>query len=196
MSEKVHATQDWVKEQIGSLVDSAPEALNTLKELSEALGNDENFAATMLKELDIIENTLEQHISYASDQRGNLDELTTTDNLSLVAAINEINQNKSDKIPNVISTMESEELTPNYHYMFYDISSLTVTLPSHPITYLYEFMFSFETPETVDNSFLQIISDEEIKWIKEPNLKPDYVYEVSVVNGVGVIAGTAKEVTE
>ena len=134
--------------------------------------------------------------NFVNKKLGSLSDLSTTNQSNLVASINEINQNKSDKISNVISTMESWELKPNCYYIFYDTSSLTVTLPSHPITYLHEFMFSFETPETVDNSFLQIISDEEIKWVKEPNLKPDYVYEVSVVNGVGVIAGTAKEVTE
>ena len=57
-------------------------------------------------------------------------------------------------------------------------------------------MFSFETPADVSTFSFGVLTDEgvEIKWIKEPNLKPNYIYEVSIVNGVGVIAGTSKEV--
>ena len=55
-------------------------------------------------------------------------------------------------------------------------------------------MFSFDTPDSVTDAFLYIISDQEIKWIKEPNIKPNYIYEVSIVNNVGVIAGFPKGV--
>lgn len=45
------ATKDYVDEStttaISSLIDSAPEALNTLNELSSALGDDENYASTV-----------------------------------------------------------------------------------------------------------------------------------------------------
>lgn len=41
----------YTDKEIAGLVDSAPETLDTLKELAEALGNDENFAATMVTEL-------------------------------------------------------------------------------------------------------------------------------------------------
>jgi hypothetical protein len=89
-------------------------------------------------------------------------------------------------------------ISPNEYYSFTGISSLTVTLDTASATKLDEFMFSFETPSDISAFSFRVLTDEsvEIKWIKEPNLKPDYVYEVSVVNGVGVIAGTAKEVTE
>ena len=46
-----YATQEYVQGQIEALVDGAPEALNTLKELSTALGDDANFASTMVQEL-------------------------------------------------------------------------------------------------------------------------------------------------
>lgn len=40
-------TKKYVDDKVASLVDSAPETLDTLKELSTALGNDPNFATTM-----------------------------------------------------------------------------------------------------------------------------------------------------
>lgn len=42
---------DQVKALISALVDSAPETLDTLKEVAEALGNDPNFATTIMAEI-------------------------------------------------------------------------------------------------------------------------------------------------
>lgn len=40
-------TQDVLESELASLIDSAPETLNTLSELAEALGDDPNFATTV-----------------------------------------------------------------------------------------------------------------------------------------------------
>ena len=45
------ATEDKIDEKIATFIDSAPEALNTLKELATALGEDPNFATTVASEL-------------------------------------------------------------------------------------------------------------------------------------------------
>lgn len=44
-------TQDILESEVASLVDSAPETLDTLSELAEALGNDPNFATTVSTEI-------------------------------------------------------------------------------------------------------------------------------------------------
>src|SRR5210317_2283160 len=41
------ATTAFVQQEISALVDSSPEALNTLNELAAALGDDENFSTTV-----------------------------------------------------------------------------------------------------------------------------------------------------
>ena len=41
------ATEEYVNTSVASVVNSAPETLNTLNELAAALGNDENFATTV-----------------------------------------------------------------------------------------------------------------------------------------------------
>ena len=46
-----YATESYVGTQIANLVDSAPTTLNTLNELSIALGNNANFATTITNEL-------------------------------------------------------------------------------------------------------------------------------------------------
>lgn len=45
------ATTAYVRAAISALVGSSPEALDTLNELAEALGNDPNFATTMTNAL-------------------------------------------------------------------------------------------------------------------------------------------------
>ena len=45
------ATEEFVSEKMAEFVDSAPEALDTLNELAEALGNDPNFATTVATEI-------------------------------------------------------------------------------------------------------------------------------------------------
>ena len=53
--EDIYATKDYVDSvntKIKEIIDSAPEALNTLKELSEALNNDPDFAATIINSLE------------------------------------------------------------------------------------------------------------------------------------------------
>ena len=48
---RVLVTQDVLESEVASLVDSAPETLDTLSELAEALGNDPNFATTVSTEI-------------------------------------------------------------------------------------------------------------------------------------------------
>lgn len=45
------ASTEFVAKSLAKMVDSAPESLNTLNELAKALGNDPNFATTIINEL-------------------------------------------------------------------------------------------------------------------------------------------------
>lgn len=48
---EITGLEELISTKIEAVVGSAPEALDTLKELSDALGNDANFAATVTTEL-------------------------------------------------------------------------------------------------------------------------------------------------
>lgn len=52
---EIEFAKQYTDQKIDALVETAPEALNTLKELSQALGNDPNFAATVLAKLTALE---------------------------------------------------------------------------------------------------------------------------------------------
>lgn len=71
------STTTYVDESIAALVNSAPEALNTLDELAAALGDDENFATTVTNkiaekasktELEDLKNELSESIVSESDE--------------------------------------------------------------------------------------------------------------------------------
>lgn len=51
----VYATETYVDNKIADLVNSAPETLDTLNELAEALGDDPNFAATIATQIGELE---------------------------------------------------------------------------------------------------------------------------------------------
>ena len=57
-----YQTEEEVKQMISDLVDGADDALDTLKELAEALGNDPNFATTITRKLAAITEQVNQEI--------------------------------------------------------------------------------------------------------------------------------------
>lgn len=62
------ASTEFVAKSIAKLVDSSPESLNTLNELAKALGNDPNFATTVLNELGKKMDSVEAESTYATKQ--------------------------------------------------------------------------------------------------------------------------------
>lgn len=54
--------KDYADQKIAELVNSAPEVLDTLKELSDALGGDANFATTIAGQIGAIDDKIDQEI--------------------------------------------------------------------------------------------------------------------------------------
>lgn len=67
-SSKAIANTEFVAKSIASLVNGAPDQLNTLNELAKALGNDSNFASTVTAELAKKLNSTEAENEYATKQ--------------------------------------------------------------------------------------------------------------------------------
>lgn len=70
-------TEEEVKAAIESIIGSAPDVLDTLKEIADALGNDPNFATTITKKLaalaEQINQEIEDRIEDVSQVQGDLD---------------------------------------------------------------------------------------------------------------------------
>lgn len=67
-SSKAIANTEFVAKSLASLVNGAPNQLNTLNELAKALGNDSNFASTVTAELAKKLNSAEAESTYATKQ--------------------------------------------------------------------------------------------------------------------------------
>lgn len=63
------STETYVDNKVASIVDSAPETLDTLNKLAAALGNDENFAVTVAEQIGELEDKVGD--SVVSEQIGN-----------------------------------------------------------------------------------------------------------------------------
>ena len=79
------ATTAFVQTRIGRIIDDAPTALDTLKELADALGSDANFSTTITNMIGDVSNNLETEINRATTaEQDNAttisDNLTATDN--------------------------------------------------------------------------------------------------------------------
>jgi hypothetical protein len=82
---------------VNNLVDAAPGALNTLNELAAALGDDENYAATMTTSLGIIIQSGIDHATSGTNVHGIADTSALATNTSVATAVgNAVSTHNSD----------------------------------------------------------------------------------------------------
>ena len=107
-----YATEEYVQQQLNALIDGAPEALNTLKELAAALGDDANFASTMVQELAGKVDKAEGQRLITDEEAAKLAGLQNYDDAALagrVAALEGINHDDFAKAADLASKVDKEE---------------------------------------------------------------------------------------
>ena len=107
-----YATQEYVQGQIEALVDGAPEALNTLKELSTALGDDANFASTMVQELAGKVDKVEGQRLITQEEAAKLEGLANYDDTNVksrLAALEGINHDDFAKAADLANKVDKED---------------------------------------------------------------------------------------
>ena len=107
-----YATQEYVQGQIEALVDGAPEALNTLKELSAALGDDANFASTMVQELAKKVDKTEGQRLITQEEATKLEGLANYDDTDVkgrLAALEGINHDDFAKAADLANKVDKED---------------------------------------------------------------------------------------
>lgn len=93
-------TEEDVKKAISDLVDGADDALDTLKELAEALGNDPNFATTITNKLTELRTSLSEEVSRAKEAEAALG--------AAVAAVQDNLEYGLDQINKKIDTVKAD----------------------------------------------------------------------------------------
>lgn len=93
-------TEEDVKKAISDLVDGADDALDTLKELAEALGNDPNFATTITNKLTDLRTALTEEVNRAKEVEAALG--------AAVAAVQDNLEYGLDQINKKIDTVKAD----------------------------------------------------------------------------------------
>ena len=86
-----YQTQEQVEKYIHDLVDGADDALDTLKELAEALNNDPNFATHITNRLTELRTQLEAEVTRAKNRENELASQIKIVNDNLVNSVNTLN---------------------------------------------------------------------------------------------------------
>ena len=86
-----YQTQEQVEKYIHDLVDGADDALDTLKELAEALNNDPNFATNITNQLTELRTQLEAEVTRAKNRENELASQIKIVNDNLVNSVNTLN---------------------------------------------------------------------------------------------------------
>ena len=107
-----YATEAYVQQQLETLVGGAPEALDTLKELSAALGDNADFASTMTQQLAGKVDKAEGQRLITDEEAAKLAGLQNYDDAALVgrvAALEGINHDDFAKAADLAGKVDKEE---------------------------------------------------------------------------------------
>ena len=107
-----YATEAYVQQQLEALIGGAPEALDTLKELSAALGDDANFASTMVQELAKKVDKVEGQRLITDEEAAKLEGLANYDDTDVkgrLAALEGINHDDFAKAADLAGKVDKEE---------------------------------------------------------------------------------------
>lgn len=99
-----YQTEEEVKQMISDLVDGADDALDTLKELAEALGNDPNFATTITNKLTDLRTALTEEVNRAKGAEAALGTAISSVQDNLEYGLDQINK----KIDTVKADLKAE----------------------------------------------------------------------------------------
>jgi len=103
-------TEEQVKQLINNLVDGADDALDTLKELAEALGNDPNFATTITNKLTDLRNALTDEVNRAKEEEGKLGTQLSEVNSNFIKAVDLLNDKIDNAVTNLINKIDKVEV--------------------------------------------------------------------------------------
>lgn len=102
-----YQTQEQVEKYIHDLVDGADDALDTLKELAEALNNDPNFATNITNRLTELRTQLEAEVTRAKDRENELASQIKVVNDNLVNSVNTLNATITKVVQDITKMIEA-----------------------------------------------------------------------------------------
>lgn len=105
-SSTLASAQAYADQKVADLVNSAPEVLDTLKELSDALGGDANFATTVAGQIGAVDDKVDQEILDRQSAITATQGLVSAEEVRALAA----EQSLSSSISNEVTARENADL--------------------------------------------------------------------------------------
>ena len=134
-----YATKDYVDNSISGLVDNAPDALNTLNELSAALNDDSNFASTVTTALADKANSADLATVATSGSYNDLSNKPTINNSTITiqkngSTVDTFTTNGSAKTINIPVPTKTSDLTNDSNFVDTSNSAVSSGITSAKVT--------------------------------------------------------------
>lgn len=134
-----YATEDYVDTAVSNLVNSAPATLDTLKELSDALGGDANFATTVSTQIGQKQDAITSSNKLSADliEDGTTNKAYTAteqSKLANIAAGAEVNQNAFSNVKVGSTTIAADSKTDTLELVAGDNVTLTPDATNDKVT--------------------------------------------------------------
>ena len=91
--------------------------------------------------------------------------------------------------PIIQQTEATVEIAPNVLNLWGEVASLEITLAEADATKVNEYMFQFTSGEIATT----LVLPADIKWVSAPNIQANKIYQVSIINNLGVIGEFSNE---
>lgn len=162
-------------EMSSEISDISLEAGDTFDEafgkLEKAINNNEQVTASGLTDLNERITSNESSIEDIQADISDLDQQVT-----LAGKTPVVNHETSDT---------TFTLTPNTYHIWGEVSTLTLTFGAGETGYLAEYMFEFQS----GNTATVLTLPNTVKWPVTPTIAANKIYQVSIVNNIGLIIG-------
>lgn len=175
-------SKQYTDEQIKELIGSAPEALNTLKELANAIEENEDVIDTLNKS---VTNKQDKLVSGTNIKTINGESILGNGDIVIEGGGGGTSSGGAQALVEHGTNDTTFTLTPNVFHVWDEVNMLDLTLSEEQQGIVNEYLFQFKT--SVDGATL--ILPDTISWANNliPSIKGYKIYQVSILKGLAAI---------
>jgi len=146
------AAADYADQAVADLVDSAPETLDTLKELADALGNDENFATTVINTIaSASANAINSSKDYTDDE---VETAIVTASAAAVSSANSYTDGEITSLEATLASASAQSILDANSYTDGEVATAIVTASAAAAGYTDNEISSLTTLDIEENTNL------------------------------------------
>lgn len=197
-----YATKQYVDNSISGLVDNAPDALNTLNELSAALNDDSNFASTVTTALAAKANSADLATVATSGSYNDLSNKPTINNSTITiqkngSTVDTFTTNGSAKTINIPVPTKTSDLTNDSNFVDTSNSAVSSGITSAKVTDYDSHIADTDihvtsSDKTTWNTVTSKANDSDVVHNSgDETISGDKVFNARLIKNIDVVLGTA-----